>query len=121
MNTNLFCPKCATAQYIIDESNIGFMATGGDACLMCNYPNQNGDHQSKELKLQAARLALAATQNGNQMKVVMVYAILSTAVAFVAYELLYANHTIFGLIFSALAFVLTLITVTGLIFTPKSK
>ena len=118
MNTNLFCPKCATAQYIIDESN-GFMATAGDVCLMCDY--QNGDHQSKELKLQAARLALAATENGNQMKVVMVYAILSTAVAFIAYELLYANHTIFGLIFSALAFVLTLITVTGLILTPKSK
>lgn len=75
----------------------------------------------KQVKLKAARLALAATQERNQMKAVMVYGILCTVTAFIAYKFLILNHTTAGLIFSAVAFLLMLITVTGLIFTPGRK
>jgi hypothetical protein len=119
MNTYLFCPKCATDQYIIDESNVGVIAISVDACSMCDYQRQSGDNQRNDLKLKAARLALAATENESQMKAVMVYALLAAFAAFIGYRFLIFNHTTFGLIFSALAFILVLISVTGLIFMPK--
>lgn len=119
MNTNLFCPKCTPSRYVSNESNTGFIAMGGDLCASCCYQYKSGDHQRKQLRLKAARLALKATQNGSQIKAALIYALLGIFIAFIAYNFFHVHRTILGFIFSAVAFVLLLIAITGLIFTPK--
>jgi predicted nucleic-acid-binding Zn-ribbon protein len=139
MSTDLFCPKCASSEYIIDESDIEIRALTGDVsqglvttgingngdlmltCASCGYQYKSGDYQRKHDKIMAARLALMATQNGNQIKAVIIYALLSVFIAFIAYKFFLANWTSFGYIFSAAALVLLIITITGLIFTPRRK
>ena len=121
MNTDLFCPKCSPSKYIIDESNIGSIAMEGDVCSLCSYHYKSGDYQRKQLRLKAARQALKATQNGSQIKAAMIYALLGVFIAFIAYTFFHVNLTILGFIFSAVAFVLFLIAITGIIFTPKRR
>ncbi|MEJ7557934.1 MAG: hypothetical protein WKF66_06465 [Pedobacter sp.] len=139
MTTEHLCPKCASNEYIIDESNIEFSALTGDLsqgiltaeisedsdltliCSSCSYQYKNGDYQRKQDKVMAARLALMATQNGNQLKAVAIYALLSVLIAVFAYKFFVADRTTFGYIFSAVALVLSGIAITGLIFTPKRK
>jgi len=139
MSTELSCPKCAANEYIIDESDLDFVTNTGDlshgamttgirrnnalnlTCSLCGHHYKSGDYQKKQVKLEAARLAFKATQNGNQIKAVLIYALLAVLLAFIAYKFFNANQTIFGYVFSAVALVLSIIAITGFIFTPKRK
>jgi CHASE2 domain-containing sensor protein len=71
--------------------------------------------------VEAARLAFMATQNGNQMKAVIIYALLALFMAFAGYKFFLIDWKIFGFIFSSVAFLLSIIAITGFILTPKKK
>lgn len=139
MSTDLSCPKCAANEYIIDESDLdlisiaenvsdGVITTGIRrskalklTCSLCGHQYKSGDYQKKQIKVEAARLAIKATQNGNQLTAVLIYALLAVLVAFVAYKFFLFNQTVLAFIFSAVALVLSIIAITGFIFTPKRK
>jgi hypothetical protein len=139
MSTDLLCPKCASSEYIINESDIALNTLFGDVsqgvittaisgdntlmltCSSCSYQYNNGDYQKKQDRIMAARLALIAMQNGNQLKAVMIYGLLGVMVGFIAYKLFVSHWTIFGYVFSVAAFALVAIAITGLIFTPKKS
>jgi predicted nucleic-acid-binding Zn-ribbon protein len=139
MSTDLSCPKCAANEYIIDESDLDFINITGQVsegtitsgirrnnalkltCSLCGHHYKSGDYHKKQIKIEAARLAFKATQNGNQMKAVLIYALLAVLVTFIAYKFFNANQTIFGYVFSTIALVLSIIAITGFIFTPKGK
>jgi predicted nucleic-acid-binding Zn-ribbon protein len=139
MSTNLRCPKCAASEYIIEENDIELRAlTGGVSqgvmtpeisgnsdltltCASCGYQYKSGDYQRKQDKVMAARLALMATQSGNQIKAAIIYGLLGVFVAFIAYKFFLSNWTIFGFIFSVAALALLGISITGLILAPKRK
>jgi predicted nucleic-acid-binding Zn-ribbon protein len=137
MSTDLVCPKCASNEYIIDESDIEFSALTGAGsqglvttdiqvntdlmltCSSCGYQYKSGDYQRKQDKVMAARLALMATQDGNQTQAAMIYGLLALLVGFIGYKFFMADWTTFGFIFSAAATGLLGIAITGLIFRPK--
>ena len=139
MSTELSCPKCAANEYIIDESDLDFITMTGEVsegaittgirrnnalnltCSLCGQHYKSGDYQKKQIKIEAARLAFKATQNGNQLIAVLIYALLAVFIAFIAYNFFNANQKIFGFVFSAVALVLSIIAITGFIFTPKRK
>ena len=139
MSTDHLCPKCYNSNYVINESDLEFLALAGDVsqaiittgitkktdltltCSSCGYQYNSSDQERKQDKVRAARLALMATQNGSQLKVAMIYGIIGALTALTAYQFFLANQTIFGFIFSVAAFALLGIAITGVIFTSKKK
>lgn len=138
MSTNQTCPKCHSNEITIDENDLDFITIAGDVsqgiitpgitrnevlkltCSSCGYQYKSGEYE-KQVNVEAARLAFMATQNGNQMKAVIIYALLAVFMAFAGYKFFLIDWKIFGFIFSAIAFLLSIIAITGFILTPKKK
>jgi predicted nucleic-acid-binding Zn-ribbon protein len=138
MSTNQLCPKCHSNQFTIDENDLDFITITADVsqgiitpgitlndvlkltCSSCGYQYKSGEYE-KQVNVEAARLAFMATQNGNQMKAVIIYALLAVFMAFAGYKFFLIDWKIFGFIFSAVAFLLSIIAITGFILTPKKK